>query len=763
MRRPRLVPWLTAAVGYATLTIVLTWPLVTQVAHVLPHDLGDPMLNTWILWWNAHAVPLTETWWNAPMFSPATGVVAFSENLLGLSVLATPIQWLGGGPVTAYNVVFLLSFPFSALAAHALALTLTGRHDAATLAGLIFGFNPYRIAHLPQIQLLVAFWMPVALVALHAYMRGRQRRWLVLFGTAWLLQALSNGYYLLFFPVLLALWVAWFVGLRQRGRPLAAIAATWIMSSLPLIPLFLKYRAIHERHGLQRDFGEIDGFGADLTSFLDASPLLKFWKLPVLFHRPEGELFPGAVAVLLVVVAVLVRFFALRAGRRARATAVLLAVAIVFATIALSASLAGPWSLTIAGRTLLSVTLVAKPLSIACIALLLALACEPRVIDAARTCSALGFYALATAAMYLLSLGPRPRFLGSPFLYQAPYTWLIDLPGYSSIRVPARFAMLGVLCLAVAASLGFAWLTSRLTTRARWAVAAVAIAGIAGDSWIRTLPQPRVPLRYAMLESAPSDARVMELPLGGTEEDTAAMYRSTFHRRTLINGYSGFFPLHYTILAAALEGADQAVLGHLAASTPLVVVVDMKRDGSEKWSQLLAKHRRIGEEDSHRVFLVGRSTPESVTPRDATPRVGGPALPVAAVSVSAQEMYAKRLFDGDTTSGWQSGAPQNGTEWIVVDVGAVHAISGIAATLGPYLSDYPRILAIDTSEDGQTWTTRWTGPTAVRAIIAAETEPREPPLRFSLGGTPARFVRLRQLGTDPKYFWSIAELGVFGR
>src|SRR5260221_7796421 len=53
------------------------------------------------------------------------------------SDLTTPLQWLGAGPVTTYNVLYLVSFPFSALAAHALAYTLTGRHDAGFVSGLV--------------------------------------------------------------------------------------------------------------------------------------------------------------------------------------------------------------------------------------------------------------------------------------------------------------------------------------------------------------------------------------------------------------------------------------------------------------------------------------------------------------------------------------------------------------------------------------------------------------------------------------------------
>src|SRR4029453_3278400 len=97
----------------------------------------------------------------------------------GLSLVAPPLQWLGASPQAAYNIVFLLTFPLCAIGAYLLGREVTGRDDTAFIAGLLFGFAPYRIAHLPQIQALAAFAMPVALFALHRYLREPRRRWLV--------------------------------------------------------------------------------------------------------------------------------------------------------------------------------------------------------------------------------------------------------------------------------------------------------------------------------------------------------------------------------------------------------------------------------------------------------------------------------------------------------------------------------------------------------------------------------------------------------
>src|SRR5688572_15205418 len=151
---------------YSLITLALTLPLVRQLGSAFPHDPGDPALNTWILWWNAQTVPLTPSWWNAPAFHPIEGVLSFSETLLGLSVLSTPLQWFGASPLVAYNVIFLLTFPLCGIAAYLLALEITRRRDAAFIAGVLFVFAPYRMSHLPHVQVLAAFGMPIALLGL---------------------------------------------------------------------------------------------------------------------------------------------------------------------------------------------------------------------------------------------------------------------------------------------------------------------------------------------------------------------------------------------------------------------------------------------------------------------------------------------------------------------------------------------------------------------------------------------------------------------
>lgn len=282
--------------AFSALAILWTWPVAAHLASRVAHDAGDPLLNVWILWWNARAWPLTEAWWNAPMMWPMPGATALSEHLLGLSIVATPLQLFGAPPIAAYNICLVLTYALSGFFAFLLVQRLTGSPVAGVCAGVAFGFSPYRAGQLAHIQVLSAQWMPLALLGMHAYLSSGDRRWLVLVGVSWLVQALSNGYYLLFFPVLIALWLAWFVDWRRQPRRGLALVATFAIASAPLLPILLKYHAIHAALGLRRAVSDIRQFSAVPSSFLHPAPHLRWWPDAAAVNN-ELHLYPGAVAV----------------------------------------------------------------------------------------------------------------------------------------------------------------------------------------------------------------------------------------------------------------------------------------------------------------------------------------------------------------------------------------------------------------------------------------------------------------------------------
>ena len=115
--------------------------------------------------------------------------------------------------------------------------------------------------------------------------------------------------------------------------------------------------------------------------------------------------------------------------------------------------------------------------------------------------------------------------------------------------------------------------------------------------------------------------------------------------------------------------------------------------------------------------------------------------------------------DGDRATHWTTG-PQRPGHQLVIELETTHAIEAVILELGPFLYDFPRLLLVELSEDRQTWVEVWRGPTTAKALVGALADPIGHPIEVRLGGRTARYVRLRQLATDPVYYWSIAELTV---
>src|SRR5687767_6469866 len=83
---------------YGGLTLALFWPVAANPGAIVPFDLGDPLLSTWTLWWNARVVPFTAEWWDGLAFFPARETLTFSDHRVGLGMISTPLIWLGVSP-----------------------------------------------------------------------------------------------------------------------------------------------------------------------------------------------------------------------------------------------------------------------------------------------------------------------------------------------------------------------------------------------------------------------------------------------------------------------------------------------------------------------------------------------------------------------------------------------------------------------------------------------------------------------------------------
>lgn len=483
-----------------------------------------PSLNAWIIWWNADSlVHGFENYWNAPIFAPNEGSFALSEPQ-PLTVLLSPIVYLTGSPVLAYNSYVLISLALNGLFACRF-LRLAGSHRVAEVAGgVAVVLHPLAINGLEAVQLL-SLW-PV-LWTLESLLRFRQEQsgWQAAkIGIGITLTASLCLYHALFFGILLVAcaWTIWpresrlrfFEAAQDRkgdaGKcdddpkitsktvSIGVLIAAGVIA-LTVLPFVWQMQRIHDSYSLSRNPAAVAALSASWTDWGTTPANALFQTRSI-----EGggfALLPGI----------------------GRLVAALLTVALCFHR-------------------------------------------KPRFVLLLAT---LGIFGLLFSLGVNLSLGSL-----------APWQWLSEHVGLiARIRSPYRFAYFTQITILLLAAYGLGELLRSLGSLfvGRSSTVVQTVVGVIGFAVIAFEVPPEQSLLYYpphpahkeswvdfVAKETPQGRSILCLPVASdisetaNQRETTWMMYGTIHKIPLLNGYSGFSPpswskLRRTLATGALQ------------------------------------------------------------------------------------------------------------------------------------------------------------------------------------------------------------------
>ena len=105
--------------------------------------------------------------YDANVFYPERGTLAYSDATLLEGVIAAPMIWVGLSPVLVYNLLLLGGIAASGVGMFVLVRYLTRNAGAAFASAAVFTLLPYRIEHDMHLELQWTMWMPLAYWAVH--------------------------------------------------------------------------------------------------------------------------------------------------------------------------------------------------------------------------------------------------------------------------------------------------------------------------------------------------------------------------------------------------------------------------------------------------------------------------------------------------------------------------------------------------------------------------------------------------------------------
>ena len=534
---------------FLLLAVASTWPLVTRLDSAVPRGSERvatvPLFNLWTIWWNAdRAGSMFDCYWDAPIFAPSENTFALSESQ-PTTVAVAPVVWILGSRTLAYNVYLLSMLALNGWCGSLLVGSLTRNRLVGIWAGAALLLLPFVHWQLGVLQLTSISGVLLTLHFLIRFIGDLRLKDAVLAGVSIGFCYLSCNYYgYQLCLVLLFSSIALLVKHSSLRRLVVGAVVITLVAGLMVLPVVGVQLSISGEQSWDRKLDTVWRLSA-----LPPDYLRSLWRGPLVeggFGKPRFPLSPGAACLVLVAVG---SFTGLRRRENRRMSF---------------------------------------------------------------------FILLFLFAALFLSLGPTLTLGGQvPFLHLAEW-----LPGLSAMRSPYRFAVLVQVGCVVLAGMSFARSNSAATTDdedaaenvptsvsissptrtqriSQWGRIAL-LCGVLIESW------PAKPGLYSMPEynlqrpwiewlrtETQSDDIVASLPfpsgrsVADYEDTTVAMLWSTFHKRRLANGYSGFFPKEFVQLKANVQSfPDEKSVRELRKAGVRWCVVDVAKLGSSRAEEL---------------------------------------------------------------------------------------------------------------------------------------------------------------------------------
>jgi hypothetical protein len=487
-----------------------------KVGSVLIGDQGDTLTFTSLVYQaidNLFHRPTNLGY--ALIFYPDPAPFAYTVAPYGIAIFVLPLYLLTGLNLElTMNIYILLTFALTALAVYLLVRYLLDVSvEIAALVGLMVAFAQFRFIHVAHIETLSTQFYLLALYCLHRFIDTPVRKWAIWLAVAFWFTFFTSGYmgYMFFVTVGVLLLFLFFWGKLPLDREALRSAAIFVLTTTVISLPFLAMRA--QKHGA------IAGYSIETIEHYAASPIdwtsgSSFLYMSLTKFANEKALFLGFTPIALALAGWLLRR---REGAGAPAAAERAAT-----------------------RRL-----------------------SPREVVVV--------YGTLTVLSYLLTLGPRID-LTSTVEIPSPYMLFLQVPGFSSLRVPARIILIAIAGVAVLGAHALAVLSRRLDRMRYLGVfALVAVAATlelipyngtsseerSPNSYVvlspvkSTIPpmnveMPKMPMAaYAWLKAQPPGTAVYNFP-ATPEANRQYMYGLRFHGQPMLNGQASFLPRWFT-------------------------------------------------------------------------------------------------------------------------------------------------------------------------------------------------------------------------
>ncbi len=210
---------------FSVLTVIFTFPIILDFASEAAglENCYDQCHMMWRFWWADFSFENDLDFQHSnyifyPDGASVSGNLAYFTTFLGFLL----VQFLNYA--TAWNIIWILGFIFGGYGCYLLANNFNKNYLSSIIAGIIFTFTTYHIAHSQaHIGLSMIVWLPIFVLFLFKLLEKQSKYYAIVGGIIFFLVSLTHLYY----SVFVIMFSIVFFAISTTKRPL---------SFLPVLP-----------------------------------------------------------------------------------------------------------------------------------------------------------------------------------------------------------------------------------------------------------------------------------------------------------------------------------------------------------------------------------------------------------------------------------------------------------------------------------------------------------------------------------------------
>ena len=221
---------------FSVLTVIFTFPIILDFASdAAGLDCYDKCHMMWRFWWADFSFENDLDFQHSnyifyPDGADISGNLAYFTTFLGFLL----VQFLNYA--TAWNIIWILGFIFGGYGCYLLANNFNKNYLSSIIAGIIFTFTTYHMAHsLVHIGLSMIVWLPIFVLFLFKLLEKQSKYYSIVGGIVFFLVSLTHLYYSVFITMFSIVFFAVYIFKQKKVSNKTFITNFSILLTIGLI------------------------------------------------------------------------------------------------------------------------------------------------------------------------------------------------------------------------------------------------------------------------------------------------------------------------------------------------------------------------------------------------------------------------------------------------------------------------------------------------------------------------------------------------